>query len=308
MGAGGGAENEFGHVPVLLQEVLDVLDPAEGMVLVDATVGTGGHSAALLERAGGKAFLVGLDRDPEILEKARRRLAPFGERVKLFHSPFSETARVLREAGFAAADRILFDLGVSSPALDTPERGFGFMVEGPLDMRMDTSIGGPTAADLVARLSEGELHRLIREFGEDRYARRIARAIVRARRLAPITTTTRLAEIVARAVPPSRQRRLHPATRTFQALRIAVNRELDQLREGLEAAAAVLSPGGRVAVISFHSLEDRMVKRFFRERMTPLFRKPIRPTPEEVGRNRRARSARLRAAAPPGEEGRGGRE
>ena len=300
-------ENEFGHVPVLLREVLDVLDPSEGMVVVDATVGAGGHAAALLERAGGKAFLLGLDRDSSILEKARVRLAPFEGRARLFHSPFSELARVVREAGFDHADRILFDLGVSSPALDTPERGFGFMVEGPLDMRMDPSGGGPTAAELVARLSEGELYSLIREFGEDRYARRIARAIVRERRKAPISTTTRLAELVARAVPPSPHRRIHPATRTFQALRIAVNRELDQLREGLEAAKAVLGPGGRVAVISFHSLEDRMVKRFFREKMTPLFRKPIRPSTEEVRRNRRARSARLRAAgppeAPPGEEG-----
>ncbi len=306
MAPGVEAENEFGHVPVLLREVLDVLDPSPGMVVVDATVGAGGHAAALLERAGGEAFLLGIDRDPSILEKARVRLAPFQGRARLFHSTFAEMVQVLGEAGFTRVDRVLFDLGVSSPALDTPERGFGFMIEGPLDMRMDPSGGGPTAAELVARLSEGELHRLIREYGEERYARRIARAIVRERGKAPITTTTRLAELVARAVPPSPHRRIHPATRTFQALRIAVNRELDQLREGLEAAKAVLGPGGRVAVISFHSLEDRIVKRFFREKMTPLFRKPIRPSPDEVRRNRRARSARLRAAEPAGPPG-GGR-
>lgn len=299
------------HIPVLVREVVALLAPGPGMVVLDATVGAGGHAAALLESVPGPLVYLGLDRDAEILAVAGRRLAPFGERVRLFHSEFSRLREVVEDAGYHSVDRILFDLGVSSFALDLPERGFGIMASGPLDMRMDRG-GGETAADLVARLPERELAELIARYGEDRYARRIARALVEARQKAPITTTSRLAEVVARAVPRppqargrGSQRRLHPATRAFQALRIAVNRELDQLGEGLEAARAVLSPGGRVAVLSFHSLEDRMVKRFFRERLVPLVKRPVRPSAEEVAANGRSRSARLRAAASPPAEGGG---
>jgi 16S rRNA (cytosine1402-N4)-methyltransferase len=234
-----------------------------------------------------------------VLEIARQRLEHFADRVRFFHSPFSRLQQVVEEAGLDRVDRVLMDLGLSSFALDDPERGFAFMTPGRLDMRMDRSTGEDAAA-LVARLPQRELAELIATYGEERFSGRIARAIVEARKRTPIETTTGLAEIVARAVPRSGRYRIHPATRTFQALRIAVNRELDQLGEGLEAVAKVLGAGGRVAVISFHSLEDRLVKRFFKERLEPLHKKVIRPGPAEVQRNRRARSARLRVAAAPG--------
>ena len=291
----GEAGTGSGHVPVLCREVVDWLAPERGMSLVDCTLGGGGHAQALLAAVGGELDYLGIDRDREALARAGRRLAPFAGRVRFFHSPFSRVRQVVEEAGLTRVDRVLMDLGLSSFALDDPDRGFGFMAPGRLDMRMDRSEGEDAAA-LLARISQEELTRILADYGEERHARAVAWAIVQARRRTPIETTTGLAEIVARAVPRSPRHRIHPATRTFQALRIAVNRELDQLREGLEAVAAVLGPAGRVAVISFHSLEDRVVKRFFKERFHPLTRKVVRPSPEEVGRNRRARSARLRVA------------
>lgn len=287
------------HEPVLLDEVLSLLSPGPGVLICDATCGTGGHAEAILARG---AELVGLDKDPQALEIARGRLARFGARVRLLHADFRELRAALARLGIKEVQGVLFDLGVSSLQLDSPARGFSFREEAPLDMRMDPS-QPLTAAELVNRLPEPELARILWEYGEERYARRIAREIVRARDKAPIHTTTELARLVARCYPPGRHR-IHPATRTFQALRIAVNDELAALKEGLAQAVELLSPGGVVCVISFHSLEDRIVKHFFRARakagrLELLTKKPLRPSPEEVARNPRARSAKLRAARVP---------
>jgi 16S rRNA (cytosine1402-N4)-methyltransferase len=239
--------------------------------------------------------LLGLDRDEEALERARERLVPFGARVRLEHADYRELPARL---GDERASGILLDLGVSSLQLDDAERGFSFQREGPLDMRMDRSARG-TAAEIVNRMREGELADLIHEYGEEPFSRRIARAIARARQTEAIETTTRLAEIVRRAAPKSRRPGFHPATRTFQALRIRVNRELDGLGEAIERAAACLRSGGRLVVIAFHSLEDRAVKQAFRSLagrgFALLTRKPLRPGDAELRRNPRARSARLRA-------------
>ena len=283
------------HIPVMVREVLDALKPIKGKVILDATLGGGGHSKALLDEAKGDITLIGIDRDPEALEIASKVLSDYADKVILVHSLFSDMEDIVRKKGFEYVDRILFDLGVSSFALDSPKRGFGFTTCGPLDMRMDRTRGEP-ASKLINEISEYELAKIIWEFGEDRFAKRIAKAIVKERKKSPITTTTRLAEIVARAVPHSPKSRIHPATRTFQALRIAVNRELDQLREGLKAAHAVLRPGGRVCVISFHSLEDRIVKKTFKKLFKPIYAKPITPSRDEIKKNRRARSAKLRVA------------
>jgi len=287
------------HEPVMVGEVLSFLRPEEGKLILDATVGTGGHAEAILARG---ACLIGLDRDPEALGLARRRLSRFGEKVRLFHANFRDLKRVLAGLGAAGVDGVLFDLGVSWLQLSRPARGFSFREEGPLDMRMDPT-QPLSAADLVNRLPEGELARLLREYGEERYAHRIARAIVQARKRAPLRTTGELARLVARACPPGRHR-IHPATRTFQALRIAVNDELSALEEGLAQAIDVLRPGGVVCVLSFHSLEDRIVKNMFRGKAAQraleiLTKKPLRPHPEEVERNPKARSAKLRAARVP---------
>ena len=269
-----------------------------GALCVDGTVGLGGHAAAVLRATAPDGRLVGLDRDGETLGLARARLAEFGSRARLEKADYREIPE--RLAG-ERADAILLDLGVSSVQLDDPSRGLSFQVEGPLDMRMDRSRGGPNAGDLVNRMREGELAFLIHEYGEERAARRIARAIAFARERKPIETTTELADIVARAAPRRRPGGLHPATRTFQALRIRVNRELDGLAEALMRIAGCLAPGGRMAVIAFHSLEDRAAKEAFRALSMQGFRiltkKPVRPGEAEVRSNPRARSARLRAVA-----------
>ena len=289
--------SDASHVPVLVRETLELLAVRQGGLWVDGTVGTGGHAEELLRASAPDGRLLGLDKDRETLERARERLAPFSGRVRLEQSDFREIEERL---GGEPADGILLDLGISSVQLDSPERGFSFQVEGPLDMRMDRS-GRETAADLVNRMRERDLADLIHEYGEEPASRRIARAIVRARDEEPIRTTTRLAEIVRRAAPRSRRPGLHPATRTFQALRIRVNRELDALAPALERAASCLRPGGRLAVIAFHSLEDRAAKEAFRSLAARGFRiltrKPVRPGENEVGQNPRARSARLRAVA-----------
>ena len=283
-----------GHVSVLLAQSLELLAVRPGGLYVDGTVGPGGHAAAILERSGPSGRLLGLDRDAEVLEGAGQRLLPFGARARLAHADYREIPRLL--AG-ERADGVLLDLGLSSVQLDTPERGFSFRTEGPLDMRMDRS-GGETAADLVNRMSEPDLADLIYRFGEDRASRRIARAIVSARRQARIRTTTELADIVRRAAGRSRRPGLDPATRTFQALRIGVNRELEGLGPALSAIAGCLAPRGRLAVIAFQSLEDREVKHTFRELAREGFvlltRRPLRPSDAETARNPRARSARLR--------------
>jgi 16S rRNA (cytosine1402-N4)-methyltransferase len=282
-----------GHASVLLAESLELLAVRPGGLYVDGTLGLGGHAAAILERSAPDGRLLGLDKDTDALERAAERLRPFADRARLLHADYREIPRVL---GDERADGILLDLGTSSLQLDTPARGFSFRAEGPLDMRMDTR-GGETAADVVNRAREADLADLIYRFGEERASRRIARAIVAARRQARIRTTTELAAIVRRAAGRSRPG-LDPATRTFQALRIHVNRELERLGPALGSIAECLAPRGRMAVIAFHSLEDREVKQTFRalgtQGFSVLTRRPTRPGPEEVNANPRSRSARLR--------------
>ena len=286
------------HVPVLLHEVVDLLRPGPGHRFIDATLGLGGHAGAILPRLLPRGRLLGIDCDGDALAAAAKRLAEFRGHVELAHGDFRDIAAIAARAGFGEADGVLFDLGVSSPQLDTASRGFSFALDGPLDMRMDRR-GRTTAASLLRRGSARELERIFREYGDERYARRIARAAVASR--GRLRTTRELAELIERAVP-RRERRIHPATRCFLALRVAVNDELGALEAALAAAPGLLAPGGRVAVISFQSLEDRSVKRAFREQqraglMSLVTRKPVRASAAEVAANRRSRSARLRVAA-----------
>jgi 16S rRNA (cytosine1402-N4)-methyltransferase len=282
-----------------MAEVLEHLAPARGGVFVDCTVGLGGHARALLE--AGASRVIGIDRDPAAVAIARERLADFGDRVVIVHRDYRRLAEVLDEQGVAAVSGILADLGVSSMQLDAPDRGFSFRRDEPLDMRMDTS-SGATAAGVLAGIDETALADVIYEFGEERHSRRIARAIVAARASGPIATTGQLADIVRRAVPRRGYSRIDPATRTFQALRIWVNRELEGLDAFLAQAIERLQPGGRIAVISFHSLEDRIVKHTFRaiqaagDDLRVLTKRPLEAGQAEVDRNPRARSAKLRAA------------
>ncbi|GIX16863.1 MAG: ribosomal RNA small subunit methyltransferase H [Rhodothalassiaceae bacterium] len=303
-----------GHEPVLLAQVCRLAAPAPGRVVVDATFGGGGYARAFLE-AG--AHVVAFDRDPEAIARGAALQRAYGtDRLQLHHAPFSRMEAVLAAAGIDRVDAVVFDLGVSSFQLDKPGRGFSFQHAGPLDMRMDPE-GGMSAADIVNRYDEKRLARLLKTLGEEPAARRIARAIVTARRKAPITTTAELADIIARAIGRRPGQRIHPATRSFQALRIAVNRELSELVAGLGAAERLLAPGGRLVAVAFHSLEDRIVKQFLRARSREvgrrlpheelagplrapsfrlLLRGVVKPDQEEVARNPRARSARLRAA------------
>jgi 16S rRNA (cytosine1402-N4)-methyltransferase len=294
--------SDAGHTSVLLDETLELLAVRPGGLWVDGTVGLGGHAAAILRATSPDGRLVGLDRDTETLERARATLAPFGGRARLEAGDFREIPDRLGED---RADGVLLDLGVSSVQLDDPARGFSFLRDGPLDMRMDRT-EGPTAAEVVNTLPEKELADVIYAYGEERASRRIARAIVRSRERSPIRTTGELAEIVRRAAPRGARRGFHPATRTFQALRIHVNRELEGLGESLERIAGVLAPEGRLAVIAFHSLEDRAVKTAFRGLARSghrvLTKKPLRPSERETRQNPRARSARLRALAREREE------
>lgn len=298
------------HVPVLLQETLQWLAPRPGGRYVDGTVGAGGHARALLEAADGDVELLAIDRDPEALRLAEERLAPFRHRVRFVHGDYRDLDRILDEAGWSRVDGILLDLGVSSLQLDDPRRGFSYQVDGPLDMRMDPT-QPLTAADLVNRASREELADWIRRYGEERWAGRIADFIVAERQRRPITTTGHLVEVIKAAIPArARRQGPHPARRTFQALRITVNRELEGLEEALTRAAHRLAAGGRLVAISFHSLEDRAVKRAFRHLAAGggfrvLTRKPVRPGEDEVTRNPRARSARLRALAREAGEGAG---
>jgi 16S rRNA (cytosine1402-N4)-methyltransferase len=283
----------------MTDEVLRHLQPERGGLFVDCTVGLGGHTRALLE--AGASRVLGLDRDPDALALARTALAPWGDRVDLVQADYRSLDEVLDARGVAVADGALADLGVSSLQFDAPGRGFSFQRDEPLDMRMDRTTG-ETAADLVARSTEHELADAIFQYGEERFSRRIARALVSARLDAPVDTTGRLASIVRRAIPRRGYARIDPATRTFQALRIWVNRELEGLGEFLETAARRLRTGARLVVVTFHSLEDRIVKHTLRgleqrgAAVRVLTRKPLVPTDEEVQRNPRARSAKLRAA------------
>ena len=306
------------HVPVMADEVVEMLAPAAGSWHVDATLGGGGHAERILDASDPDGRLLGLDADGAAIANVRARLEPrFGARLRLRQSNFRELATVAPEEGFASIDGCLFDLGLSSFQLADPERGFGFRTTGALDMRFDIGRGVP-AAELIATLDAAELTALFRRYGEEPFAGRIARAIVETRRTVPIKTADELAGLVAR-VAPSRaagRRRVHPATRVFQALRIAVNEELDALQVALAAAVDLLRPGGRLVVLSYHSLEDRIVKRFLQAerrgctcapevpvcvcghepRLRLLSPKGLVPSAAEIGANPRARSARLRAA------------
>jgi 16S rRNA (cytosine1402-N4)-methyltransferase len=301
------------HMPVLLEESLEALAIKPDGVYLDGTFGRGGHARALLARLGPAGRLLALDRDPDAAAAARQ-LADQDSRLTFELAPFSSLGEMVRRHGLAGKlDGLLLDIGVSSPQLDRSERGFSFSLDGPLDMRMDSS-SGETAAQWLADAKEGEIARVLRELGEERFAGRIARAIVRARSESPISTTRRLAEVVAKA-SPSREPGKHPATRAFQAVRIHINRELEELRAALAEVCGLLASGGRLVVISFHSLEDRIVKRFIRDesrgqrfpkgvpvtvsetrgRLRPIG-KAVRPSAEEVASNPRARSAVMRAA------------
>jgi 16S rRNA (cytosine1402-N4)-methyltransferase len=286
------------HLPAMPAEVRALLCESERRFIVDATLGTGGHAEILLENSAG-ATLLGLDRDPHALEVVAERLSRFGSRLVLRQGDFAEIERVIGEAALGAPDAILADLGMSTFALDDPTRGFSFRNDGPLDMRMDPA--APLSAyDLLNEEGEDELERIIREFGEERAARRIARAIVEARRRRPLTTTAELRAVIERAAGTRHRGAIHPATRTFQALRIAVNHELRSLATLLERAPGCLNAGGRLVIIAYHSLEDRPVKRRFRAlaqegEFVALTRKALRPQASECAHNPRARSARLRA-------------
>jgi len=309
-----GGHGQVGHVPVLLKEAIDFLAVRRGGIYLDATVGLGGHSYEIAKRLGAPGHLIGLDKDPAALGIARERLVVsrsslvVGEKadwptVELQHTSFADFANDQQPAlsrmakGPTTYDGILADVGVSSLQFDNPARGFSFQAEGRLDMRMNPH-AELTAEQVVNHSDERELADVIYEFGEERRSRRIARAIVRSR---PIRTTVQLADVVSAAARPMKHERIHPATRTFQALRIFVNRELDELRGLLNAAPQMLKPGGRVVIISFHSLEDRIVKDAFREGVKQghyrlMTKKPVTPGEEEIDRNPRARSAKLRAA------------
>ena len=280
------------HVSVLYKQVIEALAPRDGGRYIDATLGAGGHAAGILDASAPTGRLLGLDADPAALAIASENLARYGERVLLVHGNFENLNAIAAAHGFAPADGIVLDLGLSSMQLGDAARGFSFLTDGALDMRFNPD-DQTTAAAFVNSLSERELADLIFEYGEERASRRIARAVVQAR---PIHTARQLAEVIERAL--GRRGRIHPATRTFQALRIAVNRELEVLDNVLPQVVETLKPGGRVAIISFHSLEDRRVKFFFRssERLHDLTKHPLQPTDEEIAANPRSRSAKLRVA------------
>lgn len=303
------------HLPVLLEETLELLQPGPGEIFIDATLGLGGHTEAILKRAD-VIQVVGIDQDQEAISYAGNRLRQFGDRIQIFHSNFSEIAKVAEDAGLEGVDGILADLGVSSLHLDTGERGFSFRFEAPLDMRMNSSSNDPTAAELLTTLSEEEIANIIYKYGEERFSRRIARRIVERREKGePVEKTTQLAELVEKTVRKSPKDRIHPATRTFQALRIAVNREIEILEQFLIDAIGLLKTNGRLVVISFHSLEDRIVKQAFQKFSGKCFcppripqcicgakdvieiltRKPVIAGENETLANPRSRSAKLRA-------------
>ena len=303
------------HESVLAKEILQYLHPREDGLIVDGTLGNGGHTELILKNTAPGLRVLGIDRDEQAIERAGKRLAPFRNRVTLIHGNFSDIKNILKKANVMNVDGLLLDLGVSSPQLDSPERGFSFMRNGPLDMRMD-STQKTTAADLLVKLSDEELVLVIKEYGEERFAKRIVRAIRKAQEQNPITTTLQLSNIVSGVTHTPRPAKIHPATRTFQALRIAVNNELEHIKSALSDSLEVLSASARIMVISFHSLEDRIVKNFFKDeekgcicpprlpvcacghktRLKIITRRPVTPASEEVKRNPRASSSKLRVA------------
>ncbi len=303
------------HESVLAKEILQYLHPREDGLIVDGTLGNGGHTELILKNTAPGLRVLGIDRDEQAIERAGKRLAPFRNRVTLVHGNFSDIKNILKKANVMNVDGLLLDLGVSSPQLDSPERGFSFMRNGPLDMRMD-STQKTTAADLLVKLSDEELVLVIKEYGEERFAKRIVRAIRKAQEQNPITTTLQLSNIVSGVTHTPRPAKIHPATRTFQALRIAVNNELEHIKSTLSDSLGILSASARIMVISFHSLEDRIVKNFFKDeekgcvcpprlpvcacghktRLKIITRRPVTPASEEVKRNPRASSSKLRVA------------
>ncbi len=290
---------EFLHRPVMLKEVIEIFNLKNSDVVLDCTIGVGAHACEILKRVK-RGLLIGIDKDQESLSVAGSNLKKIGDNFILFHEDFRNLDFVLKKARVKKIDKAFFDLGISSFQLDNPERGFSFLKKGPLDMRMDRN-SFVCAADLINNLTLGELFKIIREFGEERFAKKIALRIVEERRRTPFTTTSQLKGLIEKIIPIRKKQRIHPATRTFQALRIAVNRELESLEDGLDKVFHFLNPGGVCVVISFHSLEDRIVKRKFKELsalkiVKILTKKPLRPTEEEVRENPRARSAKLRAA------------
>jgi 16S rRNA (cytosine1402-N4)-methyltransferase len=291
------------HTPVMLEEVLEYLNPSTGQVIVDATFGFGGHSSRIAERLGQTGTLVGIDRDEESLAAAREAMGEVSNRIKFAYGNFSDLDVILKGLNINRIDGILFDLGISSFQLSDAQRGFSFQSDGPLDMRLDRN-SYISAYDLVNNLNEEELSHLLRDFGQERWHNRIARLVVQERQRRPITTTGQLSEIVLSAIPVRFRRfhyRIHPATRTFQAVRIAVNRELESLEAAITKAVGLLSPGGRICVISFHSLEDRVVKFAFKKFASEgaikiITPKPLTPKESEIKDNPRSRSAKFRAA------------
>jgi len=295
-------EGKTNHIPVMLEEIMEFLNPKQDDVVVDGTLGLGGHAEAILKRIGPRGRLIGIDRDERSLRMAKERLRPYVEQTHFVQGDFRDLDRILSALGITKVNGVILDLGVSSVQLDDPQRGFSFQTEGPLDMRMDQS--NPVSAfELVNSLPEKELAVILRDYGEERWHNRIARTIVRQRAMHPIETTGDLREVVLKAVPSRKGKgeRIHPATRTFQAIRIAVNRELENISIVLKKCIDLLAPGGRIAVIAFHSLEDRIVKQQFRDwakdgKVKLIFKKPLRPSEKECQENPRARSARLRVA------------
>ncbi len=303
------------HVPVLGKEVLFYLNAEEKSLIVDGTLGDGGHSESILKNTDSRCRVLGIDQDASALARAKKRLAHFGNRVIYVHGNFSDIKNILQQEGIMKIDGLLLDLGISSPQIDVPERGFSFTHDGPLDMRMNRE-NKVTAANLLEKSSDTELEFIIKTYGEEHFYKKIVRAIRKAQEKTPVTTTRQLAQIVSGAIPASRQKKIHPATRTFQALRIAVNNELERLALALRSSLEVLNQGGRLVVISFHSLEDRIVKQFFRAEessctcppklpicvcgkkstLRTLTTKPVTPSKKEVMDNPRASSAKLRAA------------
>ncbi len=291
------------HVPVLAEEICHWLSPKPGGIYIDCTLGMGGTSLKILERTGSNAHILGLDRDPEALACAKKTLESFGSQVKYLNGNYSHMVELVHEAGYEKVDGVVFDLGVSSLQLDKPERGFSFAMDGPLDMRMNQT-QGPTAADLVKVLPEKELADLFFTCGEERFSRRIAQAIVQSRKTFALETTQALVAVIKGAVPHTyRKGRIHCATRTFQALRIRVNQELESLQPALQSAVSLLREGGRVCVVAFHSLEDRVVKHTFRglagrdnPTLSVLTKRPVTAQQQEIDQNPRSRSAKLRVA------------
>lgn len=291
--------NDLPHRPVMVEEVLHYLHPQPDQIILDCTVGSGGHAEKIMDKIKPNGLLIGIDKDLEILQIAKRRLSAVGDFFKLYHADYSDVDEVLSQAGVDKVYGVLLDLGVSSLQFDQANRGFSFAKEGPLDMRMDQT-GGLTVQDLIQRTSELKLEELLRKYGEERWSKRIAKAIMREEKSVGITSTKQLADVIARVVPRGKSK-IHPATRVFQALRIAVNKELESLEKFLDKIHHYMAIGARIVIISFHSLEDRIVKNTFREKANEkilkiLTKRPVLPSRDEIEKNIRCRSAKLRSA------------